>query len=105
MGFTKHIDETDNYSFDFSKVLGDSETLSSPTVEIWSMGDTFVDVTSEFGTLNTKVDGGKVVFTLNPRQASDEQDDLRYQVYCTVGTSTGRTLVDLERLLLDRRTD
>jgi hypothetical protein len=103
MAFTKLRLEVDAYQIAFSDRLGTSETLVSTLVTLeHAVLDTWVDVTSQFGTLNpTRIEANKTVqFALNAAISSGQAVG-RYRIICVVGTSAGRTLETTVDLLID----
>lgn len=103
--FEKHINESEDFAFDFKNVIdSDVESLSNPTVKVRKRTEDsdgtaiWEDVTSEFGTLNASVSGTQVTFTLESAQNDPDQENSPYLVYCEVDVSSGRTLVATESL-------
>lgn len=106
-GFTKHVNETDEYSVNFDSQLSSGETLTSPAISVLlkdTDDGTYEDVTSEFGTPSPSINDTLVEFTLEKATTpSSEQLEEYYLVECKVETSNGRTLFDFTSLSLSRQ--
>ena len=96
MPFAKHRNELEVYAFDFTKKLGQGETLSSPQVKVAQRvgQDLWQDRTAEFLSGAPTISGTKVQFTLKVAASASEQVASRdYDVYVSANTSGGRIVV------------